>query len=390
MIIKRRLGNLKEMIAEFGLNIVIQLVPTEKNKADILTRVKKSWLVSSEVEYAALCAGAVVDLTELHNKHHMGIDRTLYLAKKLDPEVSRESVKKVVQCCDRCQSIDPAPVVHKGGEVSVENNWQRLAIDVTHYRQIPYLSVVVCGPGRFAIWRKLKREDAQEISAELDNIFLERGPVDELLLDNSTAFRSQCLGDMLSRWNTSRVFRAAYRPEGNGIVERHHRTIKAVAERGGISPIEAVYWYNSTPRSGQDKSSVPQHSVYKYEWRYPSVVPSRADISQDHAHSIKMGEEVWVKPPDARCTSQWRKGIVTHVNSLNNISVDGMPRHVLDVRPVVIPVSPSDDSSEMLSDDSFSGESAEPQEEDQGEAGENLRPRRNRRPPVWMADYVSE
>ena len=75
---------------------------------------------------------------------------------------------------------------------------------------------------------------------------------------------------------------------------------------------------------------------------------------------------------------------------MNNISVNGMPRHVLDVRPVVIPVSPSDDSSEMLSDDSFSGESAEPREEDQGEAGENLRPRRNRRPPVWMADYVSE
>ena len=96
---------------------MVQLVPTEKNKADILTRVRKSWLVNSEVEHAHLCAGAVVDLTELHNRHHMGIERTLYLAKKLNPEVSRESVKKVVQCCDRCQSIDPAPVVHKGGGV---------------------------------------------------------------------------------------------------------------------------------------------------------------------------------------------------------------------------------------------------------------------------------
>lgn len=389
MIIKRRLGNLKELITEFGLDIVVQLVPTEKNKADSLTRVKKSWLVSNEVEPTHLCAGAVVDLAELHNKHHMGIDRTLYLAKKLDPEVSRESVRKVVQCCDRCQSIDPAPVVHKGGEVSVENNWQRIAIDVTHYRQIPYLSVVDCGPGRFAIWRKLKREDAQEIAAELENIFLERGPVDELLLDNSTAFRSQCLGDMLSRWNIVRVFRAAYRPEGNGIVERHHRTIKAIAERGGISPIEAVYWYNSTPRSGQDASSVPQHSVYKYEWRYPSVVPSGANTGQDDALSIKMGEEVWVKPPDARCTTQWRKGIVTHVNSSNNISVNGMPRHVLDVRPVVIPASPSGGSNEMTSDDS-SEALVEPLVSDQRETEENLRPRRIRRPPVWMADYVSD
>lgn len=101
--------------------------------------------------------------------------------------------------------------------------------------------MVDCGPGRFAIWRKLKKDDAQEISAELNNVFLESGPVDELLMDNSTAFRSQCLGDMLHHWNIARVFRAAYRPGGNGIVERHHRTIKAIAERGGISPIESVY-----------------------------------------------------------------------------------------------------------------------------------------------------
>ena len=102
MIIKRRLGNLKELVTEFGLNIVVQLVPTEKNKADILTRVRKSWLVNSEVEHAHLSAGAVVDLTELHNRHHMGIDRTLYLAKKLNPGVKRESVKKAVQCCNHC------------------------------------------------------------------------------------------------------------------------------------------------------------------------------------------------------------------------------------------------------------------------------------------------
>ncbi|KAK4318086.1 hypothetical protein Pmani_010884 [Petrolisthes manimaculis] len=378
MLIKRRLGNLKELISEFGLKVVVQFVPTEKNKADIMTRVKKSWLVNTEVEDAHFCASVAVDLTELHHKHHMGIDRTLYLARKMDPEVSRESVKRVVQCCDRCQSIDPAPVIHTRGEVSVESNWQRLAIDVTHYRQVPYLSVVDCGPGRFAIWRKLKRENAQEISAELESIFLERGPVNELLLDNSTAFRSQYLGDMLGRWKISRVFRAAYRPGGNGIVERHHRTIKAIAERGGISPIEAVYWYNSTPRSG------PQQSVYRYEWRYPSLVPRGAEASQNNALSIKMGEEVWVKPRDARCTTRWCKGIVTDVNSENNISVDGMPRHVLDVRPVVVEDSPG----EVLDSDSSLKDSVVLASDQ--EVTRNVRPRRNAGPPAWMADYVCD
>ena len=391
MIIKRRLGNLKDIIAEFGLDIVVSLVPTEKNKADALTRVKKNWLVEVEMDVgkqAHLCAGASEygSLTELHNKHHMGIDRTLYLAKKLHPEVSRDCVKRVVKNCVRCQSIDPASVVHKGGEVSIEYNWRRLAVDVTHYRNIAYLSMVDCGPGRFAIWRQLKREDAQCITAELENIFMERGPVDELLMDNSTAFRSQYLRDMLQCWNVDRVFRAAYRPGGNGIVKSHHRTIKAIAERGGISPIQAVYWCNSTPRSGQDDLSVPHRSVYKYEWRFPLVRPDRVDDDQCDGLSIKMGDEVWVKPPAARCTSQWGKGIVTQVNFRNNLSVDGMPRHVLDVRPVVtLPDPPEDAVDETI----YEADSSEGHEQPQkGAQEDSQRPRRVTRPPAWMQDYV--
>ena len=31
--------------------------------------------------------------------------------------------------------------------MSDENNLERLAIDIAHYRQVPYFSVVDCGPG---------------------------------------------------------------------------------------------------------------------------------------------------------------------------------------------------------------------------------------------------
>ncbi|KAF2353137.1 Reverse transcriptase domain [Trinorchestia longiramus] len=197
MLIKRRLGNLREMMIEFGLKIQISLMPTDKNKADVLTRVKKRWLCGLEV----------------------------------------------------------------GGN------------DIDEHEQ-----------------------------------------------------------------NVERVFRAAYRPAGNGLVERNHRTVKAIVERGRISPIEAVYWYNSTPRSGQDELSVPECSVYKYEWRYPSVRPTRVEGSQHNASAIRAGEEVWVKPPNANCTTQWGRGAVTGVTSSNNIEVDGVPRHVLDVRSVVPPL----------------------------------------------------
>ena len=43
---------------------------------------------------------------------------------------------------------------------------------------------------------------------------------------------------------------------------------------------------------------------------------------------------MWVKPPNGRCTTLWRRGVVTEVNSRNNVSLEGLPRHILDIRPV--------------------------------------------------------
>ena len=54
-------------------------------------------------------------------------------------------------------------MTHSKGEIGNYKNWSRMEIDVTHYRQIPYLSIIVCGPSRFTIWRKLKGETAEEI-----------------------------------------------------------------------------------------------------------------------------------------------------------------------------------------------------------------------------------
>ena len=88
------------------------------------------------------------------------------------------------------------------------------------------------------------------------------------------------------------------------------------------------------------------------------------------ATTVTVGEEVWVKPRDARCTSQWKRGTVTDVNSPNNVSVNGIPRHILDVRRVIRPV-----------------ESGEDEEEQEDVAP--VRPRRQRKRPEWLEDYLT-
>ena len=61
-------------------------------------------------------------------------------------------------------------------------------------------------------------------------------------------------------------FRCAYRPNGNGIVERNHRTVKRTAARAGITPEKAAYWYNAT---SMDSGSRPCDLVFRHAWRLP-------------------------------------------------------------------------------------------------------------------------
>ena len=114
-------------------------------------------------------------------------------------------------------------------------------------------------------------------------MFLERGQVEEALIDNGVVFRSEDFRQMCEKWGNRRYFRSAYRPSGNGIIERHHRTIKAVAEKKKkkqISPQEAVFWYNMAPKTGQDEASVPYRSVFTYEWRHQRAITKRVEQGQ--------------------------------------------------------------------------------------------------------------
>lgn len=383
MLVKRRLCVLQDLIKELNLNISVTSVPSAINKADELTRVSKAWLRVPEndlVDNGIACAGACDGLTDMHKEHHMGVDRTLFLARQVNPSITRKQVRRVVRGCERCQSIDPAPIKHVPGLLSLRTTWTRLAVDVTHYHHRLYLSLVDCGPGRFAVWRELRTEAAPNVCKILDEVFKERGPPSELLMDNSSVFHSADINELMKAWCVTPFYRAAYRPSGNGIVERHHRTIKSMAERARVSPTTAVFWYNMSPKNGQDESSIPHRSVNTYNWRHPRVYPALAE--QTGEIKVEIGQEVWVKPSSAKCTSQWSRGMITDVNSPNNVSVDGVPRHVLDVRPVI---NSSESSSESETEDDFKqNELVESTSVDVRRSG------RERRPPVWLDDYATD
>ena len=163
------------------------LVPTAENKADALTRVPKQWLC--EVGRAAVALKRREDqgnsdlAKRIHDLHHCGIETTLYFARKADPSICREDKETAVKNCQKCNSIDPRPLRVEHGDLAVDEDWQRLAINVTHYGQQKYLTLIDCGASRFAVWRCIRGESEREIAPLVRQTFSEFGPPDEILCD---------------------------------------------------------------------------------------------------------------------------------------------------------------------------------------------------------------
>ena len=346
MLIKSRLQVIRQVIAEFKLAVTVHYVTSAENRADCLTRVPARWLRHEELmparaPTAGVCAAARSEMTDLeaiglaHLPHHLGVDRTAYLVEKIKPGVARSVVRRELARCEPCQRIDPAPRVENhvvGGDLAVESNWTRVPADITHLGSHIFLSMVDCWPSRFTIWRRLTSETASSISAQLKQVDIERGPFEELLLDNSTAFRSATVQQFADEWGIRLRFRAAYAPSGNGIVERNHRTIKRIAARGDITPEVATFWYNVTPRRDSDQSSVLSGQVSGYEWRLPLATKSCSDEDPTDPAVWTVGEQVWVRPSVPSCTQKWRQGRITGVISDHTVEVDGVPRHVRHLR----------------------------------------------------------
>ena len=63
--------------------------------------------------------------------------------------------------------------------------------------------------------------------------------------------------------------------------------------------------------------------------------PERMDENRNtgvESGQYREGNRVVVKPPNVRCDTRWSGGTVTRVNSPWNVDVNGVPRHIQDVR----------------------------------------------------------
>ena len=99
--------------------------------------------------------------------------------------------------------------------------------------------------------------------------------------------------------------------------------------------------------------------------------------------NVEIGDEVWVKHPNAPCTTEWRT-FITEINSQNNVSVDGTSRHILDGRPVIRPPDSTEDSDATIREKCDDNCESNMMEQS------SPMPRCNRQPPARTIDYAMD
>jgi transposase InsO family protein len=414
MVIRRRLGTIAQLIEEYHINLTIQLVPSASNVADALTRVPQRWLRSVCMTVTTGDSSLEREVQMIHKSHHLGVSRTLHLARRIcvnGDKVDRRMVERVVNACNTCRKVDPSPIKWDHGQLSVEQVWQRVAMDITYVNKRPYLSLIDCGPSRFAIWISLANETADQIIKHLNRVFQERCPPDELLSDYGPCFISSKTAQFLKRWGVDHVLCCAYKHSGNGIVERNHRTIKRMVARTGGKVEDMVFWYNNSPNS---EDVVPAKAVYQYDARLPGM-PKRAGLPASvrsmSCCPYQVGDRVYVKPANARCDTAWKMATVTKSVANTVVEVDGVNRHVADVRhagdeqmmpsgaqpqPAVeieydgtTAADGNTDGAENTDRDGYSDteSTGDDPESDSDNSSADNQSVRERKPPGWWADY---
>ena len=76
----------------------------------------------------------------------------------------------------------------------------------------------------------------------------------------------------------------------------------------------------------------PESGIFCQKWPVRRITCGHENQEEHRDSPFYVGQRVYVKPKNARCTSEWTIGEVTKMNSKWNIEVDGVPRHISQIR----------------------------------------------------------
>ncbi len=167
-----------------------------------------------------------------HALAHFGPDRTLQLAKEINPSITLREVQTHIAGCRQCvEGPHAVPKSTLGITRTALSPWEIVHCDFVG--PLPrtsagyeYIFTFKDDLTRYILAVPLRTATTVTAKTVLNHIFSIFGPPTCLHMDNGSVFTSAEFRSFLSSWNVECRYSPVYRPQANP-VERAHRTLKA-------------------------------------------------------------------------------------------------------------------------------------------------------------------
>lgn len=178
----------------------------------------------------------ILSASRAHRLHHLNA-KTLRLKLKITKQQAREIVKQ----CPSCIVSHPVPHVGVNPRGLLPNmTWQMGVTHVPDFGRQEYLHVSVDTFSGFIFASPHTGEAVKDVITHLLVCFSTLGIPKHTKTDNGPAYTSEGLKRFLQQFEISHTTGIPYNPQGQGIVERAHQTLKTWLSRLKMSKLSFV------------------------------------------------------------------------------------------------------------------------------------------------------
>lgn len=179
---------------------------------------------------------------QTHNLHHLN-SQALHQAFK----ITREQAREIVRRCSFCVTALPVPHIGVNPWGLLPNDiWQ---MDVTHineFGKLKYIHVTIDTVSGFIFASLHTDEASKNVIAHVLQCLSVMGSPKTIKTDNGPGYTGKNFQYFCKQLNVKHITGIPYNPQGQGIAERAHQTLKALISKIKVKPF---YEIKNTPKN---------------------------------------------------------------------------------------------------------------------------------------------
>ena len=193
-------------------------------------------------------------MSRLHQESHVGKKKLVEMFKKryTSPRINYYAEEVLKSCIGCQQGKDYRAVRGNTGKISSSRPWEILSLDIagplTTSNGFKYILTLLDCYSNYTILIPLREHSAQTVAkCIIDKCVAYFGIPSCILSDNAPEFSGQVFKELNDLLGISHIHSSPYYPQGNGIVERSHRTVNNLIRSTLYSNNSTKSWPNMLP-----------------------------------------------------------------------------------------------------------------------------------------------